>query len=279
MRVLGTLVGLLLASALVYFVLGNSTAGLIVLLGLFFFGMRLSGPTNLGLTAICLAGLVVVLLSLAGYPAHTTVIDRSIDTVVGGVIALLAALLWPSWERRQVPDRLSGLIAAYREYLQALIDPDGTAAQRSQTRSNARLARSAAEASVDRAQAEPVDSQGNVELGSAVLAHTHRLVHALTAIDTTRQASDVYQTVPEFRSLIDAVLQGLRLAQRATHAGAEQVDDLRLRPLHTELAPALERSDLAQEVSAALIEATDRVVNSLDSVLAVFAERDRSPAP
>lgn len=279
MRMLGTLIGLLLASVLVHYLLGDSTAGLIVLLGLFFFGMRLSGPANLGLSAICLAGLVVVLLFLAGFPAYTTVVDRSIDTVVGGVIALLAALLWPSWERRQVPDRLSSLIASYREYLQALIDPDSTAAQRAQMRSNARLARSAAEASVDRARAEPVDSQGNVELGSAVLAHTHRLVHALTAIDATREACEVYQRVPEFQSLIDAVLQGLRLAQRATQQGPKQFRELRLRPLHTALESALPHSALAPSTTAALIEATDRLVNSLNSVLAVFSERESSPMP
>ncbi|MGI8666896.1 MAG: FUSC family protein, partial [Jatrophihabitans sp.] len=270
MRVLGTLVGLLLASVLVHFLLGDTTAALIVLLGLFFFGMRLAGPTNMGLSSVCLSGLVVILLALAGIPAHTTVIDRSVDTAAGGLIALLAALLWPSWERRQVPERLAGLLGAYREYLRAMVDPDSTAARRSATRSQARLARSAAEASVDRARAEPVDSLGYVELGGAVLAHSHRLVHALTALDATRQAREVYQKVPEFRRLIEAVSHGLGIVQQSVEHGWVQVRELGLRPLQVELVTALDGSELSPELAAALVEATDRLVNSLDSVAAVL---------
>jgi uncharacterized membrane protein YccC len=269
MRTLGTLVGLLVASALVHFLLGDSSAGLIVLLGVCFFGMRLAGPTNIGLSSVCLAGLVVVLLSLAGIPAHTTVLDRSIDTAVGGLIAVLATLLWPSWERRQVPERLADLIGAYRDYLQSMVNPESTIAERSRVRSRARLARSAAEASVDRARAEPVDSRGYVELGSAVLAHTHRLVHALTAIDATRQGREIYQKVPEFRFLIDASLRALAVLQQTTLYGWTQVRDLKLRPLQADLVTALDDSEL----SASLIEATDRLVNSLDSVAAVLADR------
>ncbi len=81
-----------------------------------------------------------------------------------------------------------------------MLDPQAGPAQRSAVRSRARLARSGAEASLDRARAEPVDSQGLVELGSAVLAHSHRLVHALTALDATRQASRCYAAVPGVRA-------------------------------------------------------------------------------
>ncbi|MEO6704094.1 MAG: FUSC family protein [Jatrophihabitantaceae bacterium] len=273
MRVLGTLVGLLAASALLHFVLGDSTAASIVLLGLCFFGMRMAGPTNMGLSSVFLAGLVVVLLSLAGLPAHTTVLDRSLDTAVGGALALLAALLWPSWERQQVPDRLAELVLAYRRYLQSMIDPESSAGQRSAARSQARLARSAAEASVDRARAEPVDSFGLVDFGSAMLAHTHRLVHALTALDATRQSRAVYQKVPEFRFLIEAALQGLGLVEQSVRHGWRQVRELKLRSLQAELVTALAATDLSPELTAALVEATDRLVNSLDSVVAVLLER------
>lgn len=279
MRVLGTLVGLVLASVAVHYLVGGSTAGLIVLLGLFFFGMRLSGPTNVGPASICLAGVVVVLLALAGYPAHSTVVYRSIDTVLGGAVALAAALLWPSWERRRVPDRLASLLAAYREYLQALVDPDSTEVQHERTRSAARLARSAAEASVDRARTEPVDSQGNVELGSAVLAHSNRLVHALTAMDATTSACDVYRDVPQFQALIDAVLHGLRLAQRASGVVGDPTSELGLRSLQIELVGGLGATALTPEVRAALIESTDRLVDSLNSVLALYAEHDQAPSP
>ena len=276
MRVVGTLVGLLLASVLVHYLLGDSVPAMIVLVTLCFFGMRMAGPSNMGLSSVFLAALVVMLLSLAGQPAHSTVVVRLIDTAIGGAIALVAVLLWPSWERGQLPVRLAELIGAYRDYLRAMVDPETTNAQRATVRSQARLARSAAEASLDRARAEPVSSQGAVELGDALLAHSHRLVHSLTALDATRQAREIYAKVPEFRQLIDAVSDTLGLLEQAVSFGWRQVRDLRLRALQSELADAL--TDWPVEVVAAVIEATDRMVNSLNSMVAVLGSPQQEPA-
>lgn len=276
MRVLGTVIGLVLASVLVHYLLGDSVPGMIVLVAVSFFGMRMAGPTNLGLSAIFLAALVVMLLSLAGQPAHSTVVVRLADTAIGGVIALVAVLLWPSWERGQLPARLAELVGAYRDYLQAMVDPDSTVAQRAAARSQARLARSTAEASLDRARAEPVSSDGAVELGEAMLAHSHRLVHALTALDATGQAREIYAKVAQFRQLMDAVSHTLGLVQQAVSYGWRQVRDLRLRALQGELAEAL--AGWPDEVTAAVLEATDRLVNSLNSMVAVLGERQREPA-
>lgn len=277
LRVIGTLVGLLLTSLAVHYLLGDWQPGTIVLLGVLFFGVRMAGPSNFALSSVFLAGLVVLLLSLAGLPAHSTVVDRSIDTALGGAIALVASLLWPSWERGQLAARLAELLEGYCRYLQVMTDPQATAAQRTAVRSQARLVRSSAEASLDRARAEPVDSQGLVELGSAVLAHSHRLVHALTALDASRQASHVYATVPEFGRLMDEALRAIGALAEAVRGGDRRVALAALRPLHAELTRALRRGGpLAPDVAASVIEATDRMVNSLNSIAAVLAERGRS---
>ncbi|SOD73839.1 uncharacterized membrane protein YccC [Jatrophihabitans sp. GAS493] len=280
-RVIGTLIGLLLASIIVHYLLGDGVAPLVVLVGLCFFGMRLAGPNNMGLSSVCLSALVVALLSIAGIPAHTTVLDRAVATVIGGAIALLASLLFPTWERSQVPDRLAELMGAYREYLQTMVDPRATAAQRSAVRSRSRLARSNAEASLDRARSEPVDSQGVREVGGAVLANSHRLVHALTAIDATRRARDAYREIPEFRALVDAVVEQLHLLQGALQ-GEEIREQTTLRRLQVELAtkygdtltnaaddPASEY-DSEYAYGATVIEATDRLVDSIDTITAVL---------
>ncbi|SDJ23479.1 Uncharacterized membrane protein YccC [Frankineae bacterium MT45] len=276
-RVIGTLIGLLLASVIVHYLLGDGVAPLILLVGIFFFGMRLAGPNNMGLSSICLSALVVALLSIAGIPAHTTVVDRAVATVIGGAIALLASLLFPTWERSQVADRLTELMGAYRDYLQTMVDPRATAAQRSSVRSRSRLARSNAEASLDRARSEPVNSQGILEVGGAVLANSHRLVHALTAIDATRRARDAYRDVPQFRDLVTAVLQQLHLLQGALQ-GEEIKEKSTLRRFQVELAAAY--ADLLPGVpidraaeyayGATVIEATDRLVDSVDTITAVL---------
>jgi len=159
-----------------------------------------------------------------------------------------------------------------------MVDPRATVAQRTAVRSQARLARSTAEASLDRARAEPVDSQGLVEVGSAVLAHSHRLVHALTALDATRQASRSYATVPEFARLVDQALGAIDALAEAVR-GSEPGTLAALRPLQGELVRVLEPAGrtgpLAPDVAASVIEATDRLVNSLNSIAAVLADRGR----
>ncbi|MBV9593777.1 MAG: FUSC family protein, partial [Actinobacteria bacterium] len=116
-RVIGTLIGLAVGSLVLHYLLGDHEVGVILLLGVAFFGMRLAGPKNIALGSICLSVLVVCLLFLAGYPAHTTFVERSVATAIGGGIALVASLLWPSWERAQIRDQLADLIGAYRDYL------------------------------------------------------------------------------------------------------------------------------------------------------------------
>ncbi|MEO8050592.1 MAG: hypothetical protein ABI833_09275, partial [Acidobacteriota bacterium] len=45
-----------------------------------------------------------------------------LNTTAGGVIALLAYWLWPTWERHQVAEGLAGMLDAFRVYFQAVRD-------------------------------------------------------------------------------------------------------------------------------------------------------------
>ena len=53
---------------------------------------------NYLLYAVFLTDFVVVLLALLGLPADQTAIARLAGTGVGAALALLAYLLWPTWE-------------------------------------------------------------------------------------------------------------------------------------------------------------------------------------
>jgi uncharacterized membrane protein YccC len=275
LRALGTMIGLVLASVVVYYLLNEQPAAMIPLLGLLVFGMRLAGPNNVGLSAMFLSGTVVVLLSLGGYPTGTTVAERAIATAVGGVIALVAVLLWPSWERSQVTDRLADMVAAYRDYLRMMVDPAMSESRRAAQRAHTRLARSNAEASVDRARSEPVDPRGTVELGDSILANGHRLAHALLAIDSIRKAYDTYQQVPEFGALSDASLETLLALERAVRKDVPFSKHTHLRRLQADLAAALANRPEGQLPghAAVLVEATDRLVDSLDSLAATLSRR------
>ena len=59
--------------------------------------------------AVFLTDFVVVLLALLGLPADQTAPDRLIATVLGAGLALLAYILWPTWERTQVNEKFARL--------------------------------------------------------------------------------------------------------------------------------------------------------------------------
>ena len=270
MRAIGTIVGLLGATALVHFVPGGPWYQ-VALVAVFFFGMRFAGPGNLALSAVSLAALVVVLLAINGVPADTTVRLRAEDTLIGGALALLAMVLAPLWERELVPSRLGDLLAAYRNYLAAVSNWTFDPQRMHRARAASRLARTNARASIDRARSEPVHGRGQVELGEAVLAHSHRFIAAALTLDTLRPAirdSGGNLLLDEFLAAAAAVLSSCEQAVRIGRAPRAVAP---LRPLQERLVAALAADDSGvggAATAAALIDASDRITNSLDTLVA-----------
>jgi uncharacterized membrane protein YccC len=268
MRVIGTVVGLLLATELVHWVPGGQWYQ-VALIAVFFFGMRFAGPGNLALSAVCLAALVVVLLALNGIAPHATVRLRAEDTLIGGALALVAMLLSPVWERELLPTRLGELLRAYRNYLAAVSDPASTPARMQRTRAASRLARTNARASIDRARSEPVRGRAQVDLGEAVLAHSHRFIHAMLTLDAVRTAVHETGGVPELDALTQAAAGALSAFEQAVRSGTAPKSIPKLRPLQQALTAALTAeprpiADVA--TTGALIDAGDRLTNSLDTL-------------
>lgn len=278
LRMAGTVLGLLLATGLVHFVPGGDWWR-VALLFVFAFGMRFSGPNNYGLTALNLSGLVVVLLAIGGVPAHTTFVMRSLATLAGGVLAIAAVLAFPTWERDLLPQRLVALLAAYREYLAAVADPEADRERLQSARARCRVARTNAQASLDRVSAEPVPAPRSVELGRAVLTHSHRFVHAALAVDAVRGAVREAGGVPELDEFLAAACDALSAAEQTVGQDtAPQPVPLReeQEKLAAALAAAPERVGGASS-AAVLLEASDRTTDSLDTLLAEL-RRQRSAA-
>ena len=269
LRVLGTVVGLIAATVLVHIVPGGQWYA-IGLVAVFVFGMRLAGPSNLGLSAVCLAALVVVLLSLAGVSPHATVVRRGLDTAIGGGLALLAILIWPAWERTQVRTRLGELLAAYRSYLRAVADLSSDSRRMQSARRTSRLARMSAQASVDRARSEPVGGAAQVELGESVLAQSHRAIHATMTIDALRPALRRGGPVPELAELLAAADRALGGCEEALRSGVAPRAGDGLRGAQEHLFAALRADPQRFGGSAdagALAEASDRLANSVDTLV------------
>ena len=114
--------------------------------------------------SICITGYVVFLLGLAGVNQSVVVTYRILDTALGGAAALIAYALWPTWTGTQVRTALATLLDAHARHtgllLAAMVDPSRYDPRIfAAVQSAGRLARSNAEAAVDRMLGEPAAVQ------------------------------------------------------------------------------------------------------------------------
>src|SRR5882724_5404908 len=187
LRIIGTLAGLLLATALFHF-LPIHTATEILLIGLFTFVMRWIGPANYGIFGVAISALVVLLISITGVAPKELIAARGINTIIGGTFALAAYAVWPTWERNRLPDLFAALLDAYRNSFRSIcrklvVPASASAKGRERTRQVARIARSNLETSLERLAAEPGVTAKQLAQANAILASSHRFAHAMIALE------------------------------------------------------------------------------------------------
>jgi len=158
-RVVGTLIGAGLVT-LALAELRPGEAGLTILAVILCFGATTFLLANYAIYSVCIASLVVTLLAFNGAPDASVAAERSIYTVIGAVLALIAYLVWPTWAAASLPDRLADLVDTEGRYgsevLVAWSDPAGVnRSDLEKARLTARLTRSNTEALVDRWLSEP----------------------------------------------------------------------------------------------------------------------------
>jgi uncharacterized membrane protein YccC len=160
-------------------------------------------------------------------------------------------------------------------------DPETDQDRLNQARAGSRRARTDAQASVDRARAEPVRGHDQVELGQMVLAHTHRFIHAVLAVDAVRDAARAGP--PEVAAFLTAAGTALGSAVDAIANATPPRSGPRLRPLHEELSERLAADPEpvgGPATAAVIVEATDRITNSLDTLHSELRRQlAETPAP
>ena len=268
LRVAGTLAGLLLTTALLHFGFADFWAAL-ALFTVLCLAYRELATVHYGIAVACLTGVVVILLSFYGIAPDTSVPARAEDTVFGSALALAAYLLWPTWERGRERATLARMLDAYRDYLSAVLCGDARA--RFETRSAARAARSNAQASLERLRQEP-RGQAHLPRAEALLSQANRFMRAAMALEAARtDAHDppLPSEVAKFTEGCDAALREASASIREDRApGASP----RLRELQRALPAALDDPVHAVPpvLAAALLDAGDRIVDAIDSLLHVL---------
>ncbi len=227
-RSAGTLLGAGLVTLLLA-ALVPSPAGLIVLTVALYAASVAVLRASYVIYSVGVASLVVVLLAFTGAPAPSLAAERAFYTLLGAIIALAAYAIWPTWERTRVANRLADLVEIDGRYGAALLhawaDPaaaDRAALQR--LRLAARLARSNAEASVDRWLSEPAGRRSTdpvppePEKAQGILAAVRRYVWA--ALVLHGQLPLAGPALPDLHRLAAEVEDALAAVATALRAGA-----------------------------------------------------------
>ena len=201
-------------------------------------------------------------------------VDRVIDTAIGGTIALVAFAIWPTWEGPQARDRLATLADMARAYvggvLDALADPGRyDAAALATRRRAARLARTNAEASVATSLAEPSARRIDGDVAAGILAGLRRLDGGALVLEAhleDRRARRSRPVVAALAADVDTVLGDIAEAVRADRPPPPPPP---LRADQAALAAAEGEADL-------VTQETDRMVDGVDTLGHLLGARGRS---
>jgi uncharacterized membrane protein YccC len=268
LRLAGTFVGLILSTVL-FHVLPFGGVTQVALIAALSFALRWLGPANYGIFVIAVTALVVVLVAISGTSPSEVIAARGLTTAAGGVIALVAYAIWPTWERLQVPEAFAQMLDAYRQYFRAIreayVKPEEDSTHiLDAVRSRARLARTNLEASVDRLSAEPGMPQDTAAALNAMMATSHRLVHAMMALEAGLSSSERAKARDMFHPFANAVeltMYYLAAAMRGGHIDQSHLPDLR------EAHHALVHSSYSPNERYALVNVeTDRITNALNTI-------------
>jgi len=268
LRIAGTIAGLVLATALFHF-LPIHTATEIALIAVFMFLMRWVGPANYGIFGVTVSALIVLLLTITGVAPKDVIRARGLNTVIGGVLALAAYAIWPTWERTQMPGLFAKLLEAYEKSFHQVTENylrSGPARdkERDRARQHARTARSNLETSLDRLGAEPGVTPEQMSQWNAMLASSHRFAHSLMAMEAGVPSTEEAPPRPEFRQFRDDVEKTLGLLAKALRG--ERVTEKEFPDLREDHNRLVAAGDPGKARYALVNVEADRVTNSLNTL-------------
>lgn len=211
-RVVGTCVGATGAGLLIAG-LHPDRAGTAVAVGLTAWGAYTFFQSSFAIASTFVAAIVLLLLSITQINTTTTALDRLLDTGLGGVIALTAYLVWPTWSSGQARRAVARLVTAQRTYLAAVpsvaLGHEHSPSQLTALARQVRLAWTEAQATIARSLAEPtkwrVDGDTAQSLMAALLRVT-QAAHAIRVEKVTPAPGEPAQPLRELRDGIDVAL-------------------------------------------------------------------------
>jgi uncharacterized membrane protein YccC len=220
--------------------------------------------------------MIVVLLTFEGIAPGETMSARALGTSIGSALALLAYLIWPTWEHGRVRPALADMLDAYRRYFVAVLNDSSRV--RSDIRALARSARTNAQASLDRLRGEPRRDARLIALAEGVFANGNRFIRAAMALEAARQGPVELPARASATGFVARVDTDLQQIIGSLRSGQPAHRDAGLRAEQRTLAKAIETaasSDEERALAAAWIEASDRIVDSTGTLAHLLLRREK----
>ncbi len=176
-------------------------------------------PLSFSLFSMLLTPAIILLLNVTSQGGWQIGVTRIVDSLAGGLLALLGSyLLFPRWERQQLPAQLETTIRANLAYFQQAIATYLQPNEGAFADSIGTLCRQAALENTNTATAsqrlfsEPRHIQGDVEPITTLIFYLRRFFNSVTTLAEHRQElSREYQCL-DFNQFADAIVQILENA-------------------------------------------------------------------
>ena len=220
-RVIGTIIGGIIGSILVVLIESPMVSAVCILL-LLFIAMSVR-PLSYSVFTTLLTPALILLFNIISAGGWEIGVLRIVDTIAGGMLALLGSyLLFPRWERQQLPVQLEKTLRANLAYFQAVANAyDGEDAPTdsvSKSHCQAALENANAAAAAQRLFSEPRHVQGEVESVMTLMLYMRGFFSSVaTLADHLHDSRGEYHT--DFQRLADTIVRVLENLADALQQG------------------------------------------------------------
>ena len=220
---LGTMLGAVLA-ALLASILAPTQGILVIVVAITAYLAFSVLLANYAIFSVFITMEVVFLLAFVIPQSSMTAAYRAIDTAIGGILALLIYLLWPTWEHSQVLGNIADRLEAIRLYFATVMEcyahPDAyDESTLHNLRIHSRLARSNAAASVQRSLQEPKPHRTDLELAQDMLDAAGNIVGSVLALEAYLLDNPSHDALPAVAGFSNKVDEALRILATSIREG------------------------------------------------------------
>ncbi|MHB1251170.1 MAG: FUSC family protein [Acidimicrobiales bacterium] len=262
-RLVGTMLGATIAAVLASEFSANRTATLILVAVIAWLAYS-TWAASFSVAIGFVTALILILLSISSNDTIGTALDRLLDVSLGGALAVIAYLVWPTSPRAGVSQAESRLFEGLHDYLSVVsqLVRGTTVSPHDIARSSkaVRVAWGKAEAAVGRSIEEPASTRIDPTEGRSLMSASMRILRVTHALRMEGERGVTVEGLEHFEALMaDCLLALHRISENFMGESVEPVEDLRVK------CDLTERELVDAGVAPSLALNLDELVNAINT--------------